>query len=121
MTRTCEHSDAGRAAAIELSKALSPPKSRGRGVRRCTPGSLAAFRRGVADCHSVDAPTVYQGYEILEHSFVPMRRGVRPGGRRPTGSGNHVARFLTGRLPSLGLPQPIREGHILAQLTPDHA
>src|SRR5882672_9903023 len=75
MTRTCEHSDAGRAAAIELSKALSPPKSRGRRVRRSTPGHLAAFHRGVADCNSEDAPTGCQGDEILEHAFVPMRRG----------------------------------------------
>ena len=83
MTRTCEHSDAGRAAAIELSKALSPPKSRGRRVRRSTPGCLAAFRRGVADCHSEDAPIGCQGDEILEHSFVPMRRGVRQGWTPP--------------------------------------
>jgi len=77
MTRTCEHSDAGRAAAIKLSNALSPPKSRGRRVRRSTPGRRAAVHRGVADYRGEDAPTGCQGGEILEHAFVPLRRGGR--------------------------------------------
>src|SRR5437016_9086263 len=54
---------------------------------------------------------------MARFSSMPSFRCGAAGGRdgcHPTGSGNHVAHFLTWRLPSLGVPQPIREGHILA-------